>query len=196
MEDYIKEIAELFLVYGPRGCSMDDIAKNLRVSKKTLYEHFKNKDELVQKVSTYTQGNICAYFENKTSNYNPIEKILFAKNIFMKSMSKANPLFIRDIQKYHPAVYESVNLSYERQWNNFISESLIKGIKEGLFREDIDVNIETYIFVNQMVFLKKTLTKDSIEYPKTTILDSIIYNFIRAMATSKGIETLEINKNK
>lgn len=196
MEDYIKEISELFLVYGPRGCSMDDIAKNLRISKKTLYEHFKNKDELVQKSLIHIQGNLRKYFEKNTSNYNPIEKILFAKNIFIKSISKSNPLLVRDIQKYHPNVYHNINLNYERQWTNLISESLIKGIKEGLFRNDINVDIETYIFVNQMVFLKKTLAKDSIEYPKTIILDSIIHNFIRAMATDKGIKILEINKNK
>lgn len=194
-EEYLEKISELFLTYGLRSSSMDEIATHLKISKKTLYEIFENKDDLVNQVMLYRQNKEEKEFYARISGKDPIKIIMIIQSLVLDSINSSATFNIYDLKKYHPNVYEILIRHHTEKWQDFITEILSEGIKSGLFRKDIDLDLETYMFGYLMMHLKQPEIAKNLGFPLKTIIHSLCNNFIRAMATPKGIEIFE-NYNK
>lgn len=137
-----KQAHELFMQYGLRSVSMDDIANNLGMSKKTIYQYYADKDALVDEVvSAVINSNedICDFDRNNAND--AIHEIFMAMDMVVEMFKAMNPSLLFDMQKYYPKAFQKFLKHKNDYLYNAIKENIIWGIKEELYRPEIKVEI-------------------------------------------------------
>ena len=196
-EKIIIKSSQLFLDFGFKSITMDDIASKMGISKKTIYRYFKNKEELV--------GNSVTYLHEKISNsiceitkqgYNAIEENFVIKNMFTDIFEKSNTSPMYQLQKYYPKIYKNLIENEFIIFEECVGANIIKGIKEGLYRKNIkeDVILKFYFLLifglhDENIFTYKNNSLNQLE------IIALEYH-TRAIATEKGIKVLEKEMNK
>ena len=141
MDEIIVSISTLFMKYGIKSVSMDDVSRELGISKKTLYQYFKDKDELVTKVVEHHAELLSGeMFKMVSENANAIEQLLQVSKFVSQYLKNINPSVTYDLKKYYPQIWKNVNLNNRDYIFNQIKQNMINGIKEGLYRSDINCN--------------------------------------------------------
>lgn len=190
-EQYRKEIIiaafDQFRQYGFKSVTMDDLAKNIGISKKTLYELFKDKDELVLESLIYMLHDNQTKTEEafKKSN-NAIEQIIKILQLMENMLRGMNMVCYMDMQKYYPAAYKHLSKHKQDFLYHCISENLKQGIKEGLYRDDIDIEIMTRFRMESamVVFQNNIFPQD--KYDIIKVNNQIFANYIYGIASIKG----------
>src|ERR1700733_13776618 len=142
---------ELFLKAGIKSVTMDDIAKHLGMSKKTIYQFFRDKNELViALVKKKLQDDECLMDEIIGKSANVIEEMINMMKCSEDIFSRINPIVIHDMQKYHPDAWKHFQNFKADVLVRTLEELLTKGIKQGYIRPDIDVRILARMRVNQV----------------------------------------------
>lgn len=177
---------ELFMRYGVRSISMDDIARHLSVSKKTLYQHFADKDDLVENVTRHMlEQNFKECESIRKDAENPIEELANISLWMKKSMEEINPTMLFDLQKFHAKAW-NIWLEYK---NKFIHEEVIRnlvaGIEAGYMRQ---VNKEI-MGILRVEFVQMAFNQDIFPREKFNIVDvqsQIFDHFVFGLVTEKG----------
>ncbi|WP_018338050.1 MULTISPECIES: TetR/AcrR family transcriptional regulator [Butyricimonas] len=195
-EELLADISDLFLRYGLRSTSMDDIANHLKISKKTLYQQFANKDDVVEQVMLYRRRvRMVASDTKELEGLNPIEIVGRIRDFMVSDLGSRLPANYFDMKKYHPAVYQKIAEAEEAVTKDFLVKWLENGIKQKYFREDIDKELQLYLLSKQLHFLRDPNIVGQIEYPLRVIITTIFTNFVYAISTEKGIKEYERLKN-
>lgn len=141
MKGLIKQKAqELFMQYGMRSVSMDDIASSVGSSKKTLYQYYQDKEELVAEVvNEAIKNNHKCCEEDHIEAKDAIQEVFFAMDATAELFNSINPSVLFDLHKYHPKIYQSFTSYKHNYLYNIIKTNIERGISEGLYRNDIDV---------------------------------------------------------
>ena len=188
----IQEASQLFMKFGIRNITMDHIAENLGVSKRTIYENFKDKDELLNLcLESGMKKQKKRYKETIKNSVNIIEAILTFIRNSVNALNIINPVFFSDLQKYYPS-----------QWNKYIevnnSQNLDKtiqllkmGVEEGFFRKCINLEIVGKLILEQFNLLNNQDIFPEDRYSKVEVFENIAINFTRGIATTKGLSYLE-----
>ena len=195
-ERIIKKATEMFFRYGVKSVTMDDISRELGISKKTLYLHFADKDELVyQMFSCEMENDECQWNDLQVAYPNVIERLLKENELMRDSFKDMNPSVLHDIKRFHPRTWAS----FEQHKKGFLLEqaklTLQEGIKEEYFRADIEIDILAVLRIEQIELGFSTHLFPA----NTSILDiQLIFmdHFIRGILTKKGLEIYEHFKNK
>lgn len=196
-EELLENISDLFLKYGLRSTSMDDICSHLKISKKTLYQFFSNKDDVVEQVLLHRRDNNRTRKDiEKLKQHNSIQIMLSIRDHIIASLNSRMPANLFDLKKYHPDIYQRVNEKDQIFIHDLFIEVIDKGIEEGYFRADVNKEVQVYLFVKQMTFLGEPEMISDIKYPVNIIVTTIVENVIRSFVTPKGIEELENLLNK
>lgn len=150
-EKILMKAHELFNRFGIRRVTMDEIAVKTGMSKKTIYQSFENKDELVEAVlEEHLQRNLLLCGGNKTKAENAVHEIFLNIDAVQELFRELNPAVFYDLEKFHHAAF----LKLYQHKNNFmfktVKENLEWGIKDGLYREDINVDVTTKIRLETM----------------------------------------------
>ena len=178
---------ELFMKYGVRSVSMDDIARHLSVSKKTLYQYFVDKDELVtMMLDAYLEGDKKQYEAITAISKNAVEELSRISIVLKQKMQELNPSFMYDLQKFHPkawSLWQEFKIKYILQ---SMVRNLKQGIEEGYFRPEINPEI---IAVARLVMIETTFN-DQV-FPKERfnflVVNWQIFDFfVNGMCTEKG----------
>lgn len=193
----VDRIANLFCEYGIRSVTMDDIARKLTISKKTLYSYFKDKEELVWAVLKYLNEDRQIDFSiHKRGDANAIEELMDYYEIQAEMIKGHKPAFVYDLKKYYPEIY----IHFQKVKHNRILESvktnLIKGKKEGLYRNDLNEDIISRL---TLMRIESLLNSDifSIEELVSTNLFSEIYKYhLFGIVNDKGRTMLQKKFNK
>jgi len=191
-ERIIEEATRQFLQYGIRNVTMDGIAEALGMSKRTVYEAFKDKSALVhQCIEILSQKHKCRNDEICSASQNVIETIFLYMQEGIKAMNAINPVFFRDMEKLYPKTWENLRKNNEKEGFNLSVELLKKGIKEGFFRSEINIPIVAKLFLEQMNLLadEKVFPRD--EYNYTDVFQNLTINFMRGISTKNGIELID-----
>ena len=138
----VKGAEQLFYRYGIKSITMDEVARHLAVSKKTLYQFFENKDELVYSIA---QGHLIAdcqdldqVLERATS---ALHMMVLMTEELRRHMAAMHPNLVYDLQRFHPRAWSLFSNHKENIVDTYIVHNLQKGIQEGSYRADIDVPI-------------------------------------------------------
>lgn len=138
----LKGSEKLFMKYGIRSISMDDIARELSISKKTLYQYFVDKDELVMLVAKNHMGGVQDEFDAITTQAeNAIHELHLIAICLKRDMEQTNPIVVRDVQKFHPKAWELMEEFRTGKMFNSVMRNLKQGIKDGHFRSDFNPRI-------------------------------------------------------
>jgi AcrR family transcriptional regulator len=143
MQDRILNKArELMFQTGVKHVTMDDLATQLGISKKTIYQYFKDKDALVSSVVEFELANhalICNQSMKLADN--AVHEIFLLMTVIQEMFNRMNPLALFEIEKYYPLAFEKIKNHKDDFIFSMISTNLEKGIAEGLYRKDVDVTI-------------------------------------------------------
>ncbi|HZG00109.1 MAG TPA: TetR/AcrR family transcriptional regulator, partial [Chitinophagales bacterium] len=130
---------DLFRKYGVRSVTMDDLAKHLSISKKTLYQYYTDKDALVTKITDDTIRRIDRDMEMiRTESENALDETVRILQYMRGMIASFQPTFLYDLQKYYPKAYNVFADYRERHIKNSILFNIRRGIKEGLYRKDVN----------------------------------------------------------
>ena len=193
MKDIIlKKTGERFLKLGFKSVTMDDIADELAISKKTIYKYFNNKQDLVEQTITHIhEACLCAIDGVCNVGFNAIHENFEVKKVF-KDLLKSNddsPMY--QLKKYYPKIHEKVMSKEFLMFQECISKNIEKGIDEGLYRKDINKSVITRLY---FALVMAVHDENLFTYNKNTInkleIDVLEYH-TRAIATDKGIKELE-----
>lgn len=183
-----------FLIYGVRNVSMNSIATDIGISKRTIYEIFKDKTELVHNcMEKLKYDHEERSRKISSSSNNVIETFFTFMKEGIKTMSSINPVFFRDVRKFYLVSWNTIVAEIEKDHLYMTEKLLEKGIKEGLFRDDIDIKILSKLFYEQINLIadEKIFPRD--EFNHADIFQSLIINFVRGISTTKGIKIIESN---
>lgn len=193
MKDQIlNKATEMFLTLGFKSVTMDDIASEMGISKKTIYQHFSNKDALVKATTTNLFENIsCGIDEIIMANQNPIEELFQIKEFVMQNLKDESTSPIYQLQKYYPKIHKSLMLKQFEKMGSCVVINLEKGIDLGLYRKEINKDLIARFYFAGMSSIKDV----EIFNPKIFSVKEIQTNYLdyhlRGICTPKGIEKLE-----
>ncbi len=191
-EELVAAISGLFLTYGLRSTSMDDISAHLKISKKTLYQIFENKDDVVEQVVFYRlEKRREENAPDELSKMSPVQFLYNIKRHILADLNTQLPANYFDIKKYHPGVYAKILREESEFMETLMGVVLKRGVEEGFLRSDTDMKLQTYLLTKQFSFFKEQELANAMDYPKADMVSMVIDNFILALATEKGREELE-----
>ncbi|TWR31319.1 TetR/AcrR family transcriptional regulator [Mucilaginibacter pallidiroseus] len=188
---------ELFMQQGIKSVTMDDIAKHLGMSKKTIYQFFSDKNELVKAlVKTKLQDDHNQLCMMINSAANVIEEMINMMKGSEEIFSRINPIVIHDLQKYHPQAWADFQRFKADVLVKTLEELLSKGINEGVIRPDIDVRILAKMRVNQVEMGFNTAIFPVSQFNPWAVQYQMLEHFNYGICTIKGHELLDKYKEE
>ena len=195
LENIISKSGELFLRYGVKNLTMDEIAKQLGMSKKTIYQYVTNKSDLVQKVMQAHLDREDAFMkEVKKNSKNSLEENLRMITFMSEELQGFNTVIFFELEKYYPESYALFNEHREKVALRNIFNNLKAGIKEGLYRKDINTEIVSRIFVSGLDILIDQQRFPSKKFHFYNLYREFINYHLGGILTPKGVTALEQTK--
>lgn len=191
-EDILKNAADLFLNLGFKSVTMDDIAQQMAISKKTIYAHFSTKSKLVKATVDYLIKEIDLGIAVLSSRkLNPIVETYEMKKYAMQMLKneKSSPQF--QLKKYYPEVYYPLQ---ERQFEivqRIVIENLERGITTGHYKGDIPISFVSRIYFVGMLGIKDKDLFPEDEYSNAKLMDYFLRYHLSSICTEKGLKTLD-----
>jgi AcrR family transcriptional regulator len=187
----IREALELFVRSGVKSTTMDDLAKYMGISKRTIYENFEDKEDLLIACIDSFHREKEAFVEML---FRTADNVMEAILIFLrKGATQWRFDMLNDIRKYYPQVYRDHVERIRQNECAKIAGFVQRGISEGVFRGDLNPEIIAYAF-NRLADMFNSRELDGFSFVK--ILDNIVITFLRGICTSKGAEIIDGNKEK
>jgi len=188
---------ELYFRYGIRSVTMDEIAVQCGISKKTIYQFFEDKDALVEavmdKVIDKTQSD-CSIDQHRSAN--AIHEVFLGLDMVQEMFATINPNILFDLQKHHPKAYEKLEQHKSKFFFSILKQNIEKGKKEGLYRTELHddiiarMRLETcFMPFNQDIFPKE-------HYSLSFVEQELTEHFIYGMATAKGQKLIQKYKKE
>ncbi len=190
-EKIIQKSLELFSTYGIKSVSMEDISTNLGISKKTLYRFVKDKQELVGKaIANNFDTNDKKIQALLKPTFNAIEEVLALVRFFTELHQSHSPNMIFDLQKFYPEVYQTLCKKRKEKLLLFYENNFKKGIKEGLYRQNMDMDVVKRIIVHlsETIIESDTFTIEEIASPH--FIQELYSYHLHGIVSEKGHEIL------
>lgn len=192
LNELLDKVGDVFMRFGIKSVTMDDMARQLGVSKKTLYKYVSDKRDLVNKTfEKFLEDDKCMVNDISERNLNAIDEVFEISEKIMGNIKEVHPSIFFDLQKYYP---EAWNI-FQQHKHSFVYEcvesNLKKGIAEGLYRDNMRCDIIAKAYVTQIhdIFDPELYTPS--EYSYTELYMEIFRYHIRGIASPKGIEYLK-----
>ncbi len=183
---------ELFMQYGIRSVSMDDIANNLAMSKKTVYQYFADKDELVEAV---VDGHIdivegdCMNCRKDAKD--AIHEIFLTMEHIMQEFKNMNPMLLYDLEKFHFKAYQRFKNYKDKFLLQIIRNNIEWGIKEELYRADLNVDVLSKYRIESIMIPFNVAVFPPGKYNLAQTSQIMIENFTYGLATIKGHKLIQ-----
>tara|TARA_Y100000996_G_scaffold395358_1_gene360497 strand:- start:4605 stop:5201 length:597 start_codon:yes stop_codon:yes gene_type:complete len=196
-EKIILKAAELFLSLGFKSITMDDLAQSMSISKKTIYQFFNNKNDLIISCTEHIQYQLLKKINEIRNNAkNPIIELFEIKKEAMKILGNTETAPQFQLQKFYPEIYQKLKDRELHLFRDNIHESLNKGIKLKYFRKEINIDFITRIYLNGMRGVRDINLFPINEFKVEKLIEDFIEYHLRAISTPKGLELLnKIDKN-
>ena len=152
---HLSRISSLFKKYGIKSVTMDDVSRELGISKKTLYTYFDDKTDLVEKVLTLEfEEKSCSFINSMANRANALEELFEYYKIQIRILSSQQANFIYDLKKYYPAQFEKFSNRKKDLMIAKVKQNLKRGKEEGIYRQDINEDIITRLHVARIESLR------------------------------------------
>lgn len=196
-DSIIKSAFKLFSENGIRSISMDDLCRSMGISKKTLYKYVENKADLLQKISDYIHDQIRNKIEElRETELNAIDFLLEMSKLQGNMMANVNPMINFEMRKYYSQIFKNNQLKRKELIINSIRINLERGIKEELYRQDLDIEIIAHLYYKKIEDFHN-LDVDELQFCTfDKIFEVMFENHIRGIANEKGIAYFEKQKEK
>ncbi|MBR9922470.1 MAG: TetR/AcrR family transcriptional regulator [Bacteroidetes bacterium] len=188
---------ELFMRYGVRSVTMDDIARELGVSKKTLYQVVSNKAELIDGVvDQFLAGEELAIAFIQSKAEDAISEMLLITQHVTQVLRQLKPATVYDLQKYYREAWNRVEAHHQDHVYQVVKDNVETGIKEGLYRSDLDSDFIARLYVSKSFILVDEEVFPLREFDRDKLLREFFDYHIHGIASPKGLEVLEKYKKQ
>ena len=196
-ERIIEEASLMFRTYGIRAVTMDMLAGEMGISKRTIYEIFSDKDELLNGVlETMKEKQHKLVAEILKGSENVIEAIFRILDVMTEHFSNMSPAFKLDMKKYHSDIVMKLKETGELPYYSDNTDILLRGIKEGLFRRDIDISIANKCLLEVVRISDDKDLFPSENFSSKEVIRDFFINYIRGISTQKGLDLINYFEKK
>lgn len=183
----LQKADELFMQYGLRSVSMDDIANGLGISKKTIYQYYADKDELVNGVISATlKDNQQKCNIDKAASVDAIHEIFLAIDMVNEIFRGINPSLLFDMQKYYPAAFRMYNDHKNDYLYTLIRENLQRGKAEELYRQEIDIETISRFRIESIIIPFYPEFHTRVRLSLAEIEEELTMHFLFGLVSQKG----------
>lgn len=191
-ERIVKKAHELFMLYGIRSVSMDEIAAHLGMSKKTIYQYFEDKDAIVDGVlNIEIEMNEKNFMQQQQNAENAVHEIFLDIDLIQEMLKGMNPSILFDLEKYHPTAYKKLNDHKNNFYYGIMCNNLKRGIAENVYKEDINIDILSRFRVSSIFLIFNPEVFPSLKYNLTETFWEITANFLHGLVTVKGNKLID-----
>ena len=195
---FIEKVTALFLSHGPRTLTMDDIAKEFSISKKTLYQMYSNKEEILKEVMIYSLQTIFKVIRENSKKYDdPLAFFLLSADETLEDIFvDKRDAFFHQMIKYYPEIFRGHIIKVYEEMNDVFTENIIKGREMGIFRKDFDQDMYTKFYIQLVSSVGDSLLFVEESNDKCAFRDKVADFYLNAILTEKGKENLkELKEN-
>ena len=183
--------------YGIRSISMDEIANHLGMSKKTIYQFYADKDSLVDDVINIEINKSkedCTGQRSKSEN--ALQEVFLAIDMVQEMLKHMNPSVLYDLEKYHAKAYRKFTEHKNKFFTDVIKTNLEWGIKDGLYRDDLNIDLLTRFRLVSMFLMFDTENFPVSKFSASDVVAAITDNFIMGISTPKGQKLIQKYKQQ
>jgi AcrR family transcriptional regulator len=196
-QQIIGEAIKVFMTYGIKSVTMDDIARHMRMSKKTLYQYVSDKNDLVKKCLDHD----CQITESTIKDIllkglNAIEENFEISKHIVEDLKNIHPSIFYDLEKYYPEAWETMHELRHEFVAEVMEKNMIKGIKEGLYRKDLNVKVMTRLWVARLNIIFDPYIFPMNEFDLAEVYRQMFIHHVRGIASVEGVKYVEKNQNK
>lgn len=188
-ERILKAAEALFMKFGIRSVTMDEIASELGISKKTIYLHFEDKDSIVNNVATLRM--VCDQFESEQiykQAENPIDEVFREIEMFKNHAATLNPMVVYDLKKYYPKTWQVFQEHKQTVFLEITKRNLIEGVEQGLYRKEINIDILAKLRMEEIDFAFDQSVFPHEKFSQFEVHKTFIDHFLRGIITEKGLK--------
>ncbi len=183
----LKGAEELFFRYGIKSITMDEIARHLAVSKKTIYQFFKDKDELVEKLTEHTlKLNQCEFDRIHHDSKDPIAEIMELMKHMEMMFSRMNPNVFYDMMRYHPDSWKRFKAFKDEQMLKMVEANLAKGMQMGLYRQELNPKVLARLRLEQVTLAMNPDAFPPDKFSHVDVQMQMLTHFLYGVCTLKG----------
>ncbi|MEO7311975.1 MAG: TetR/AcrR family transcriptional regulator [Chitinophagaceae bacterium] len=196
-ERILSKAHELYFRYGIRSVTMDEIAGQCGISKKTIYQFFEDKDSLVSAVMddviTRTECD-CVTDRNKSDN--AIHEVFLALDMAQEIFANMNPTIMFDLQKHHPKAFDKLEQHKSKFFMTMLKQNIQRGKTEGLYREELndDIIARMRLVTAFLPFNSEVFSKG--KYSLAFVEQELTEHFVYGIATTKGQKLIQKYKQE
>jgi len=191
-KNIILKATELFMKLGFKSVTMDDIAKEMGISKKTIYTHFNNKETIIGVVTDHVFETVCHDIDAICDlNQNPIQELYAIKKRVMQYMQKEKASPTYQLQKYYPAIYNNIKQRQFSYMQQCVVKNLHRGLEQDLYRKNIEVQFVARIYFNGITGIKEESLFPHTMFEGETLYEMYLEYHLRGIVTPKGRNILK-----
>ena len=190
-ETIIQVASRLFEQFGIRSVSIDNVCKELHISKKTFYIHFPQKEDLVDAVLNFNSKNNYDKFEKLFRNKNAIDSLILIIKEIKKTLESESLSMCFDLEKYYPKVFEKHESLRRSEIRQGFELNLKQGISEGFYRDDLDVELISLFHSIQIKNNFELMQQSPKKYTKKRLIEFFIDLMIHLIANEKGLQYMK-----
>jgi AcrR family transcriptional regulator len=197
LDHLLKQAGDIFMRYGLKSVTMDDVCRELGISKKTLYQYVTDKNDLISKVLEQDieadEKMICAL---QTSSLSAIDELLHIQKMVSEKVQHMHSSIVYDLKKYYPESWGRIIKHRNEFIVGCIEQNIIKGQAEGLFRNDINAAVIARIYSARIEAVIDPSLFSGLKFTTAELYAEAMRYHIRGIATEKGLQYLESTQNK
>lgn len=177
----------LFRTYGIKSITMQDIARECGISKKTVYEHFADKSELVDSFTEFITDTQCTNLKAACAEgHDAVEELVLSLKQTETLVKSINPILLFELEKYHPTAWKKITDFKQQFIAQTIKNNLERGIREGLYRSNIRINIIVHLRLMQLDSAFNPLHFPATEFDIHEVMYEVTEHYIHGIATPEG----------
>jgi AcrR family transcriptional regulator len=187
-----KEALRMFMSLGVRSVTMDDVSRELAISKKTLYQFVSNKAELVHESFQFLMEQVIPQVRKiRSQEGNAIDHMFMLDDFMCTMVESHNPATKFQLQRYYPATWKSMDDTRFKEFMDTIQNNLERGIEEGLYRKNINTKLIAYMYYGKAEIMTDTQWFPTEDYDMTLISHVSLEYHLRGICSPKGLAYLD-----
>ncbi len=195
--NFLMRVYDLYNRYGIKSVTMDDVARELGISKKTVYECIKDKAHLVEDVMFMIHNHHAQKLNELVSHdINAIEELFVVNRYMVEMMKEQNPSLGYDLRKYYPEIFKRLLAVQREKMHEAIRMNLEKGLREGLFRNDLNIEIISRMHMTRLEYGQSADPNVLSDINSEEVMREIFIYHMHGIASPEGLIELEKQINK
>lgn len=190
--EFLTRVAELFLEFGAKTITMDEVAREFGISKKTLYQRYRNKEALLEDVLHLKLQEIIDKMQQLDLEIdNAIDRMLCRDGVIDKAADSNNTLLIKQLLRYYPSIFSTHMQNFSEKFSDVLIHNIQRGRKQGFYRDDFDERIYSKFFFQLIMSYDSSTFVDVSEIERLEYQNGVMEFYLQAITTEKGKQYLK-----